>query len=85
MGQWGAYDYQRSGPTFISAYTNASNFGVGVYMNGAGFSLDQTMAIANSFAYTMSKNAGSKKMKGWWINGWNAANSGKLNCECQKK
>ena len=32
----GTYDYQRDEGVFYSAYTDASNFAVGIYMAGAG-------------------------------------------------
>jgi hypothetical protein len=39
-GIWlnGTYDFQRDNGSFYSAYTNASNYAVGVYMAGAGYS-----------------------------------------------
>jgi hypothetical protein len=36
IGVGGIYDYQRSGGIFYPAYTDASNFGVGVFQAGAG-------------------------------------------------
>ena len=36
FGHGGTYDYQRVGNTFISAYTYASNYAVGIGINGAG-------------------------------------------------
>lgn len=86
IGHYGKYDFQRNGGrgecssnTFYPAYTDASNYGVGVYMNGAGFSLNQTITIGNLFAGTMSSNAGSARQQQWWRNGWNAAQSGSPN------
>jgi hypothetical protein len=78
IGHFGTFDFQRSTEGFfIAPYTNASNFAVGVYMNGAGFSLPQTILLGNPFAATMSSNSASSMVK-WWTNGWNAANSGTL-------
>lgn len=72
IGHWGIFDYQRSGSTFISAYTNVSNYDVGIFMNAAGFSLDETLEIGQLFAGSMSSNAGSSSQKLWWMEGWNA-------------
>jgi RHS repeat-associated protein len=83
LGHYGTYDFQRidagvMGKSFIPEYTNASNFAVGVFMRGAGFTLNQTMGIASTFANLKSSNAGSPLQRVWWINGWNAANTGNL-------
>jgi hypothetical protein len=77
VGHFGTYDFQRdsSQDLFIRPYTDASNYAVGVYMNGAGFSLDQTVKIASTFANLMSKNAGTPDQVNWWTRGWNAANA----------
>jgi hypothetical protein len=85
IGHYGQFDFQRNGGqgncpghnTFYPAYTNASNFAVGEYMNGAGFSLDATLTIGYVFAFTMSSNAGSPDQGQWWANGWNAAQAAK--------
>jgi hypothetical protein len=64
---------------FYPAYVDASNYGVGVFMNGCGFSLSQTITVATDFAHGESKNAGSPRQKLWWKTGWKAAQSGKPN------
>jgi hypothetical protein len=60
MGHFDKYDFQRSYTdyAFIGAYTDASNFSVGMYMRGAGFSRERTIAIGSTFARLMS-NAGA--------------------------
>jgi len=73
VGHWGAFDFQRYDTTFIGAYSNASNFAVGLYMNGAGYSLSQTLEIAGGFAHLFSSNAGDPNQAKWQTNGWNAA------------
>jgi hypothetical protein len=80
IGHFGTYDFQRNymNNTFTGAYTDASNFSVGVYMRGAGFGREQTFAIGSAFARTMSKNAGAAAMADYWNAGWDAANSGNL-------
>jgi len=85
IGHFGRFDYQRNAAsnTFVGAYTDASNFAVGVYMNGAGFTRIGTSAVANSFAYTMSSNAGSSAQTSMWAAGWDAAASGSLSGACK--
>jgi len=80
LGYFGAFDFQRQKDKnlFISKYTDASNYAVGVYMRGAGFSLEETKFIAGLFAHTMSSNAGKPEQSTWWTNGWNAADSGEF-------
>ncbi len=83
VGHFGRFDFQRQGSKnrfindlFFSEYTNASNFAVGVYMNAAGFSLEQTKNIAGLFARFRSSNPGDLERTSWWIDGWYAADSG---------
>jgi len=88
IGQYGKFDFQRNrglgecsaGGTnvFYPAYTDASNFGVGVYMNGAGYSLSETVEIGDTFALFKSSNAGATAQSQLWTNGWYAAQSGNL-------
>lgn len=89
VGTYGKFDFQRNmgrgqqpdGPYnyFYPAYVHASNYGVGVFMNGCGFSLDDTIRIANSFAHGESRNAGDPQQKEWWTQGWEAAHIGAYN------
>jgi RHS repeat-associated protein len=85
---YGTYDYQRNQGggnlikqgvykynTFQNAYTDASNYSVGVYMRGAGYTLFGTDLISGGFAIFNSSNAGAKSQRQWWANGWNDANS----------
>ena len=73
VGHFGRFDFQRDGDTFIDAYSNASNYAVGVYMAGAGYTWHETFLIANTFAHIMSSNAGSRTQQAWWARGWNDA------------
>jgi hypothetical protein len=73
IGQFGTYDFQRDNGMFYSAYTNASNYAVGVYMAGAGYSYDATITIAGAFASHYSSNAGADSQTTWWTKGWNDA------------
>jgi hypothetical protein len=73
VGHFGRFDFQRDGDTFIDAYSNASNYAVGVYMAGAGYTWNETFLIANAFAHIMSSNAGSLTQQAWWARGWNDA------------
>jgi hypothetical protein len=75
VGQFGTYDFQRDDGMFYSEYTDASNYAVGVYMAGAGYSYEATIAIGSTFASQYSSNAGSERQKTWWTRGWNDATS----------
>lgn len=87
LGHYGTFDFQRNsgngisstGNVFYPAYTDASNYAVGVYMNGAGYNRDETIALASLFALTMSSNAGSSRPREMWKNGWDAAAKGAPN------
>jgi len=76
IGQFGTYDFQRDNGIFYPEYTNASNYAVGVYMAGAGYSYDATIAIAGAFASHYSSNAGAESQTTWWTKGWNDATNG---------
>jgi hypothetical protein len=73
VGWWGTFDFQREGDTFIHPYTNASNYAVGAYLAGAGCPWPEALFIANSFAHSMSSNAGSQDQVDWWLRGWSDA------------
>lgn len=75
VGQGGTYDYQRDPVTgfFHDAYTNASNYAVGVFMAGAGHSLYATEITAESYAFLFSSNFGSPKTIKWIERGWHDA------------
>jgi hypothetical protein len=73
IGHFGRFDFQRDGDTFIHPYSDASNYAVGVYMAGAGYTWNETYMIANSFAQTMSSNAGAQAQQAWWQKGWDDA------------
>jgi RHS repeat-associated protein len=85
VGHYGRYDFQRNSEAneFIGAYTDASNFSVGAYMQGAGYSREQTIKIASTFANSMSKNAGAKAQVEYWEAGWDAAKSGNIASMCK--
>jgi hypothetical protein len=75
----GTYDFQRD-PTkeeVQPAYANASNYAVGVYMAGAGYSLRQTLNIARTYAFFNSSNYGSKEQEDWTTAGWSDATAGR--------
>ena len=82
-GQGGTYDYQRpKNSPFNGNYTDASNFGVGVFMYGAGFSLNLTLGISDLFAFTMSKNGmlgGNPVTENFTAQGWYAAQQNQFN------
>ncbi len=78
IGHFGTVDFQRDkvNNLFIEEYKHASNYAVGVYMRGAGFSLRETKIIAGLYARMKSSNADDPEQQTWWTNGWNAAASG---------
>ncbi len=53
IGHFGRFDFQRDKATntFYPAYTNASNYAVGVFMAGAGYTREHTHDISETFAY----------------------------------
>jgi hypothetical protein len=67
LWHFGQFDFQRnmgqgyksSGNTFYPAYIDASNYAVGVYLNGAGLSPQNSLRIAALAAKYGSSNAGS--------------------------
>jgi hypothetical protein len=73
IGQFGTFDFQRDGDNFYTVYTDASNYAVGVYMAGAGFSLAETIAFGRLYAWSHSSNAGAQSQVEWWKRGWNDA------------
>jgi hypothetical protein len=75
IGQFGTYDYQRSGNQFITAYTDASNYAVGAYAKGAGLSMGELDFLGNLYALFNSSNFGSSALETWWNNGWQFTNS----------
>lgn len=87
-GHWGTFDFQRNGGqgnlgdsrnVFYTQYTHASNYGVGVYLNGAGYSLIDALDTASRFAGLFSSNAGSPAQAWWQTRGWYAAQHGAPN------
>ena len=75
IGHFGTFDFQRDGDNFYTAYADASNYAVGVYMAGAGYSLKNTIFIGKFFARAFSSNAGVKAQEDWWTRGWNDAST----------
>jgi hypothetical protein len=78
LAHGGTYDFQRDPATglFHDAYTNASNYGVGVFMAGAGYSLSGTEFLAESYAFLFSSNFGSGRTMKWIARGWHDATAG---------
>jgi hypothetical protein len=81
VGQYGTYDFQRIGGKHPE-YIDASNYGVGVYMNGAGYWQWLMNLGGSAYSFFKSSNANSPKQSLWWNNGWNDANNGTSNCSC---
>ena len=79
VGHYGTADYQRNEgggkqglDYFYQAYTDASNYAVGVYLGAAGYSSEETSNIATAFAGGMSDQISSRAPT-MWQSGWNAA------------
>ena len=76
IGHFRTFDFQRDGDNFYTAYTDASNYAVGVYMAGAGFTLQDTILLGKLFARAYSSNAGAQSQEDWRKRGWNDASAG---------
>ncbi len=78
LRQFGTYDFQRdrAANTFYSEYSNAANYAVGVYMNGAGHDLYYTIVIARGYAARNSSNPFSADALVWTMKGWKDAQRG---------
>jgi hypothetical protein len=79
LRQGGTYDFQRDPirQEAQRAYANASNYAVGVYMAGAGYTLWETLHAAEVYAFFNSSNYNSQKQKDWTTAGWNDAQIGR--------
>jgi RHS repeat-associated protein len=75
VGHNGAFDFQRYGG-FTKEYVAASNVAVGVYMQGAQFSLSETLTIATSFAEISGSNADQTDSPLYWGYGYTNAAHG---------
>jgi hypothetical protein len=81
IGQWGTFDLQRNAANneFIPAYTQAANFAVGAYMQGAEHGM-LTMAVMGILYGMKNSNNFSFTQIGewleWWGMGWTAAEYG---------
>ena len=85
VGQNGAFDFQRmrgaSGETvFFSAYTNVSNFAVGLYLAGAGYGKFGASLISNGYAAVKSSNYGNAGQGAFRDAGINAAHGARVSC-----
>lgn len=79
LGHGGTYDFQRQpGKPFNGNYRSASNFAVGAYMNGAGFSWPETAALGGLYATLHGRPDVIPDDEPWWQSGYDAAASGQL-------
>jgi hypothetical protein len=76
IGQFGTYDFQRKDGNFYTAYIDASNYAVGVYMAGAGYGYTTMLVYGAIYAMTHSSNWESESHIVWWTKGWNDATNG---------
>ena len=82
VGQGGVFDFQRQGGEFYPSYTRASNYGVGVYMNGAGYNPWSMDTLGYGYAVIYSSNWSDPLLGRWWNNGWKAAQDLPSSCAC---
>jgi hypothetical protein len=75
VGIFGTYDFQRRNGHFYQAYRDASNYAVGVYMAGAGYSYSETLAAGTYYSLRHSSNwdSGFAYHIKWWTKGWTDA------------
>jgi hypothetical protein len=78
VGAFGTYDFQRKDGYFYQAYSDASNYAVGVYMAGAGYSYFETIVAGTGYSLMHSSNweSGFLYHVKWWTKGWNDATNG---------
>ncbi len=78
IGQFAPYDFQRRNGYFYHAYTDASNYAVGVYMAGAGYFYSETLAAGTHYSLRHSSNwdSGFTYHIKWWTKGWTDATDG---------
>jgi hypothetical protein len=78
IGQYGIFDFQRSNGNFIDAYKHVSNYGVGVVMNGAGFSWASTFALGVGYGVENSHPKYDPERVQWWYLGYQDAKNSRL-------
>ncbi|MGH6813131.1 MAG: hypothetical protein ACREDM_12615, partial [Methylocella sp.] len=80
VGHYGQYDYQRdkASNTYYPEYKHSSNYAVGVFMAGAGYTRERTSDISETFAYFYSRNykTDMAERKYWTYRGWDDAHDG---------
>jgi len=79
VAQGGTYDYQRDSATreANSFYAASANYSVGVFMAGAGYSLNETLFISEAYALHNSSNFPSEDQMKWTEAGWRDATAGR--------
>jgi hypothetical protein len=79
IAQEGTYDFQRDVPNqkFYDAYVPAANYAVGVYMAGAGYSLNTTRLLAKLYALRHSSNYSTGDQLDWIKRCWTDGKSGR--------
>ena len=75
LGHNGQYNFQNqslSAGLGYDYYQVASNLAVGIFMNGAGYSLPQTLTIGNLYGFATSSNfpSATTNWNIWWSTGW---------------
>lgn len=78
VGHSGTFDYQRADGYFNPDYRDASNYGVGVLMRGAGYSWPATAAASSWYALRHGRPDVIPHDWSWWQRGYDAAGNGQL-------
>ncbi len=85
VGQGGTFDFQRvtdsaGNVQFYGSYTPVSNFAVGAYEFGAGYTRGQGDFLSNLYATLFSSNVGDPKQELYRHLGYDAATKGDAQC-----
>jgi hypothetical protein len=80
IGQFGTFDFQRreSKGRLVRKYKDSGNYGVGVFMHGAGFSLPMVKTLGTMYWLYSHSTAKLGDLYKWWEFGWMDANSGEF-------
>ena len=86
VGYAGAFDFQRmsnasGGETFFSAYSNASNFAVGLYLAGGGYNSGLASVISNGYSLLNSGHFGTAAAATYRTAGIAAAAGAGVSCK----
>ncbi|MGH6838380.1 MAG: hypothetical protein ACREDT_06205 [Methylocella sp.] len=82
VDHYGQFDFQRDRATntYYPVYKDASNYAVGIFMAGAGYTREHTSDNSETFSYLFSSNyyTDMEERKYWIYRGWDDAHDGIL-------